>query len=58
MLRPFLAWRPLRTLSPLQLLGLAALALSTALRAGPRAFGREHSSLAHTVAGMPNQPEQ
>jgi hypothetical protein len=52
MLRLFLAWRLLRMLFPLLILGLAALAFTTAFRTGPRTFGRDHPSLAHTATGV------
>jgi hypothetical protein len=52
MLRLFLAWRLVRMLFPLRLLGFAALALTSALHRGPRALGRGRSSLAHAASGV------
>jgi hypothetical protein len=54
MLRLFLAWRLLRMLFPLLLFAFAALALTTALRSGPRTFGRgpSSSSLGHVEHGL------
>ena len=52
MLRLFLAWRLLRMLIPLLLLGFAALALTSAFRGQPRAFAREQPSLAHAARGV------
>jgi hypothetical protein len=52
MLRLFLAWRLLRTLFPLLLLGLATLALTAAFRPGPRTSRRGQSSLDHAARGL------
>ena len=49
MLRLFLAWRLLRMLFPLLLLGFAALALTIAFQDGRRTIEREQSSLAHAA---------
>ena len=52
MLRLFLAWRLMRMLLVLLLFGFAALALTSALNGGPRALGRERSSLAHAASSV------
>ncbi|MDQ2894091.1 MAG: hypothetical protein M3Y09_00335 [Actinomycetota bacterium] len=52
MLRLLLAWRLLRMLFPLLLFGFAALALTPAFRAAPRATGRGQPSVAHLAQGV------
>ena len=52
MLRLFLAWRLLRMLFALLLLGFAALALTAAFRSAPRTHARDRSSLARAARGV------